>query len=103
MERELGEGERLLRELAKLNDEARYELGQLLLKGNGLAKDEAAGFEMLLSLAESGHPRARTDVQIVWLEWYHLSPVPEFRPPAWAVPFLRRLRPLWPDVPLPNQ
>src|SRR5439155_14968367 len=41
-----GEGERLLRHFSEGSDNARYELGKLLMNGEGLTKDEAGGFQI---------------------------------------------------------
>ncbi len=85
------EGERLLRDLAKGHEGARYELSKLLLTGNGLSKDEAEGFDLLLSLAEAGNHRAKTDLTCDFLiRWLLESPQLHQLPP-WAVAFRERL------------
>jgi hypothetical protein len=91
-----GEGERLLRDLAKTDDGARYELGKLLMEGKGLAKDEAGGFSLLLSLAETGYSRAKTDVVSDFLvPWMLENGNWELgQLPPWAVAFRNRLKAL---------
>jgi hypothetical protein len=93
---EVGEGERLLCELAKRSDHARYELGQLLLKGEGLPKDEPGGLDILLSLAEAGHSAARSYIGVQWLV---VGPKPHISLPPWAVVFKERLKAIYPGMP----
>lgn len=90
------EGEHLLRELARENEGARYQLGKLLLEGKGLAKDEAAGFALLLSLAEAGYSRAKADLMSDFLvPWVIENGGVQLRQlPPWAVTFRDRLQAL---------
>lgn len=90
------EGERLLRDLAKGHEGARYELGKLLMDGNGLAKDETGGFELLLSLAEAGYSRAKKHIMNEFLvPWVTENGNWQLRQlPPWAVAFRDRLKAL---------
>ena len=93
-----GEGERLLRHFSEGSDNARYELGKLLMNGEGLTKDEAGGFQILLSLAESGHAHARSDIQFLCFQWYDPKPQLHFNLPSWAMVFKERLKAFGPGV-----
>ena len=95
---EAGEGERLLRQLAPTQLEARYELGLGLLKGDGLPKCEAAGLEQLISAAEAGHPLALSEINpCLFCEG---GPPLPLSLPAWAKPYRSRLVALFPGLPL---
>ncbi len=98
--KEFGEGERMLRELAATNLEARYELGYRLLKGENLPKNETEGFEHLLFAAESGHADARREVEnVIWAAELGVTP-PQFVLPSWAKPHVGRLKVLFPRYPI---
>ena len=88
------EGERSLRDLAKGHEGARYELGKLLMEGNGLAQDETGGFELLLSLAEAGYSRAKKHIMNEFLiPWVTENGNWQLRQlPPWAVAFRERLK-----------
>ena len=94
-----GEGERLLRDLATGHAAARYQLGKLLMDGDGLVRNEAEGFELLLSLAEAGHSLAQRHLLERFLspglsENSWLSETGDLRLsqlPSWALVFRDRL------------
>ena len=88
MSNEAGEGERILRQLAQTSDNARYELGLRLLKGEDLPKCEAEGFEHLLSAAESKHAAALSELK----QWYALQLVAGGILPIWAEAHQTRLK-----------
>jgi hypothetical protein len=92
------EGERLLRELAQTDIEARYELGVRLMEGQELELNESAGFEHLLSAAESGHPGALSKVNPVACAEWGTGPEYGFILPPWAKPFADRLKVLFPRL-----
>ena len=87
-----GEGERLLRTLVQTIDDAKFQLGIRLLKGDGLPRRETEGLEFLLELAESGHEQSHQEIGILWLEWYVTIPTPGFVPPGWVMPLMDRLK-----------
>lgn len=91
-----GEGERMLMQLARTNLEARYELGQRLLKGEDLPKKEAEGFEHLLSAAEGGHADAMREVNPSLCGRLVFDPSPHIDLPTWAKPYQGRLKALFP-------
>lgn len=91
---EVGEGERMLRQLAQTNFEARYELGLRLLKGEDLPKNEGEGFEQLLSAAEGGHADAMLKVNQLIGGWIVFDPPAHIDLPTWAKPHQGRLEAL---------
>ncbi|HOY59696.1 MAG TPA: SEL1-like repeat protein [Verrucomicrobiota bacterium] len=95
-----GEGEQMLRHLAQTDIEARYELGVRLRKGENLPKNEAAGFELLLSAAESGHTAALFDVNPMLCGQPDVGPPPHIVLPSWAKPYQHRLEGLFPNNPI---
>ncbi|MCP5524772.1 MAG: NACHT domain-containing protein [Verrucomicrobiales bacterium] len=96
---EVGQGERMLRQLAQTNLEARYELGLRLLKGEDLPKNEPEGFEHLLSAAESGHAEAKREVDPLLCGQLIVDPSPHIELPTWAKPYQSRLTALFPNNP----
>lgn len=96
---EMGRGERMLRQLAQTNLEARYELGLRLLKGEDLPMNEAEGFDHLLSAAEGGHAEAMREVNplLCFCGQLVVGPAPHIDLPAWAKPFAGRLKALFPN------
>jgi TPR repeat protein len=95
-----GEREQTLRHLAETNAEARYELGLRLLKGEGLPKNEAEGFEHLLSAAESAHASAMREVDPLLCGQLVIGPSPHIDLPVWAKLFQGRLKALFPRNPM---
>jgi hypothetical protein len=97
---EAGQGERMLRQLAQTNLEARYELGLRLLKGEDLSKHEAEGFEHLLSAAEGGHADAMREIDPLLCGQLIFDPSPHIDLPTWAKPYQGRLKALFPNNPM---
>ena len=97
---EAGQGERMLRQLAQTNLEARYELGLRLLKGEDLPRNEAEGFEHLLSAAEAGHADAMREVDPLLCGQLVVDPSPHIDLPTWAKQYQGRLKALFPNNPL---
>ena len=97
---EAGQGERMLRQLARTNFEARYELGLRLLEGQDLPKHEAEGFEHLLSAAESGHTAALCDVNLLLCDYLVVGSPPHIVLPPWAKLHQDRLKALFPNKPM---
>lgn len=97
---EAGKGERMLVQLARTNLEARYELGQRLLKGEDLPKNEAEGFEHLLSAAEGGYAPAKREVDGLLCGQLVVDPSPHIALPVWAKPFQSHLKALFPRNPI---
>ncbi len=91
---EIGEGDRLLRDLASVSEDARCELGKLLMSGDGLARDESAGFEILLTLAEAKHSSALSEVMTLWIRWLVWDLAPRLQLPSWAEPYKDRINQL---------
>jgi len=88
-----GEGERLLRGLAKTDAESLYELGLRLLKGDDLAQAEPEGLGHLLSAAEAGHSRAHIEVMSWLAAQGRVSETGlSFVLPTWAKAFAARLK-----------
>ena len=88
---EVGEGERLLRRLATDgHQEAQFELGRRLFKGEGLPKDEPAGFRMLIEVAEAGLRKAwYSQLSNIGRRWW-LNPADHSAVPEWAAEFKNR-------------
>jgi TPR repeat protein len=97
LSQEAGEGERMLSQLAQVDDDARYELGLRVLKGDGLLKNEAEGFEHLLSAAESGHVASLMEVQKLIPGWFVPGGQPQVALPVWVKPHWNRLKVLFPE------
>ena len=97
---EAGQGERMLRQLAQTNHDARYELGLRLLKGEDLPQNEAEGFEHLLSAAEGGHADAMREVDPLLCGQLVVNPSPHIDLPTWAKPYQDRLKALFPNNPM---
>ena len=97
---EAGQGEQMLRQLAQTNLEARYELGLRLLKGEDLSRNEAEGFEHLLSAAEGGHAAASREVAPLSCGQLVFDPSPHIELPTWAKPYQGRLKALFPNNPM---
>ena len=97
---EAGQGERMLRQLAQTNHDARYELGLRLLKGEDLPQNEAEGFERLLPAAEGGHADAMREVDPLLCGQLAVDPSPHIDLPTWAKPYQDRLKALFPNNPM---
>ncbi len=95
----IGEGERLLRELSQTHDLARFELGKLLMSSKRAEQDNAEGFDILLALAEKNHSDAHSEVFQLWCSWF-VSDQTSFQLllPNWAFPFELRLKALVPNI-----
>ena len=92
-----GEGERMIKQLAQANIEARYELGMRLLQGEDLPRNELEGFEHLLSAAEGGHVKAKHEINPFSCGEVVVGPPPHIVLPSWAKPHISRLKALFPN------